>query len=130
MVVLGYLLIIISSIAKAVMDKVNFHFENSIFNSNKLNKRFWDKKISWRNKWWNGDKSKGERFFLSSTILVFITDAWHLFQSIMLFSLFTGLYFIFSDSSLYSNLIHLISTSIMFRFIFTFIFHSILEKKL
>ncbi len=129
MIVLGYILIIIASVAKAVMDKVNFHFERSIFNNpEKFNPLFWNPVISWKNKWRDGNSEKGEKFLFSSTILVFTTDAWHRFQSIMLFSLFIGLYFIFSDSSLYNNLIHLIITSIMFRFIFTFVFHSVLEK--
>ena len=39
---------------------------------------FWDPKISWRNKWKNGDPAQGERFPGSSTIFVFLTDAWHL----------------------------------------------------
>ena len=129
MIVLGYILIFIASIAKAVMDKVNFHFEGSIFNNKEKFKRiFWDSSISWKNKWWNGDISKGEKFYLSSTILVFTTDAWNLFQSIMLFSLFIGLYFIFSGNTLYSNLIHLFITSIMFRLIFNFVFHKTLTQ--
>lgn len=170
MIILGYILIIIASIAKAIMDKVNFHFDRSIFNNpEKFNPLFWNPDISWKNKWvvkkpktvvgklfrklvynpieylfkksvnfinsiltllnlpwklYSGNKE----LTLKSTILVFITDAWHRFQSIMLFSLFIGLCFIFSDSSIYNNLIHLIITSIMFRFIFTFVFHSVLEK--
>lgn len=32
---------------------------------------------SWQNKWKNGDPAQGEKFFLSSTVLAFTTDAPH-----------------------------------------------------
>jgi hypothetical protein len=40
---------------------------------------YWHKNKSWKNKWKNGDKKQGEKFWLSSTIFVLFTDAWHLF---------------------------------------------------
>ena len=40
---------------------------------------FWVKNLSWRNKWKNGDKKQGEKFFGSSRWFVLFTDAWHLF---------------------------------------------------
>jgi hypothetical protein len=40
--------------------------------------------MSWRNKWQWGDKANGEKFFLSSTMLSFLTDGWHLFKALML----------------------------------------------
>ena len=45
----------------------------------KGNPLFWHKNKSWQNKWKNGDKKQGERFWLSSTFFVAQTDAWHLF---------------------------------------------------
>ena len=45
----------------------------------KGNPLFWHKNKSWQNKWKNGDKSQGEKFWLSSTFFVAQTDAWHLF---------------------------------------------------
>jgi hypothetical protein len=41
------------------------------------NDQYWNPNISWRNKWRNGDKAQGERFFLSSRSLVFTTDGYH-----------------------------------------------------
>jgi hypothetical protein len=35
---------------------------------------------SWRNKWKNGYPADGERFWGSSTIFVWLTDGWHLFD--------------------------------------------------
>ena len=40
---------------------------------------FWIKNVSSKNKWKNGDKKQGEKFFGSSRWFVALTDAWHLF---------------------------------------------------
>jgi len=45
------------------------------------NDKFWNPNISWRNKWKNGDRSQGEKFLLSSTILVSTTDAYHMLRT-------------------------------------------------
>ena len=68
-----------AAIFVAVMDKISFHYNDSIFS--KLNELFWNPKESWRNKWKKGTTDK-ERFPLSSTVLVGLTDAWHLFKSL------------------------------------------------
>ena len=63
---------ILSGICKAVMDLS----EESKIKGNPL---FWHKNKSWQNKWKNGDKTQGERFWGSSRWFVLFTDAWHLF---------------------------------------------------
>ena len=80
MYIVVIILAILAGVSEAVMDKINFHFEKSVFK--RLNPLFWDSSVSWKNKWKDGDKSKGERFFGSSTFLVFVTDGWHLFKVI------------------------------------------------
>jgi len=42
-------------------------------------KTYWIKAFSWQNKYKNGDKKQGEKFFGSSRWFVAFTDAWHLF---------------------------------------------------
>ena len=79
----------ISAVCKAIMDTLQFHYEQSIFANDKS--EFWNPLISWKNKWKNGDKLQGEKFLFSSTIFVWTTDAWHFFQSIMLTSFFLAL---------------------------------------
>lgn len=74
-------LIIISAVANSVMDTLKFRFGRSIFNRSQW-LQFCGPQ-SWRNKWKDGLEGK-EKFMFSSTILVFITDAWHLSQFIML----------------------------------------------
>lgn len=75
------LFVSLAAVSESVMDKLQFHFERSVFARLK-NKQWWNPKTSWRNKWKNGNKEEGEKFFLSSTIFVFTTDAWHLFKTI------------------------------------------------
>lgn len=89
MILIGLLLMIISGVANAVMDKIQFHFHDSIFR-NMGSWEFWNPEVSWSNKWKDGCKDKGERFFLSSTVLVFTTDAWHLFKFVRVNSLIIG----------------------------------------
>jgi hypothetical protein len=72
LIILSVVFAILSGICKAVMDLS----EESKIKGNPL---FWHKNKSWQNKWKNGDKKQGEKFWLSSRQLVWITDAWHLF---------------------------------------------------
>lgn len=67
----------------SVMDVLKTRYNTSIFASWK-NQTWLKPSLSWRNKWKDGDKSQGERFFGSSTFLVWITDFWHLAKMLML----------------------------------------------
>ena len=79
------ILLFISALAKAIQDKLQFHFEKSVFMSVK-NPQYWNPVISWKNKYKNYDKTRGERFLGSSTIFVSLLDGWHLFGLIRDFS--------------------------------------------
>ena len=72
LIILSVVFSILSGISKAVMDLS----EESKIKGNPL---FWHKNKSWQNKWKNGDKTQGERFWGSSRWFVLFTDAWHLF---------------------------------------------------
>ena len=72
LIILSVVFSILSGISKAVMDLS----EESKIKGNPL---FWHKNKSWQNKWKNGDKKQGEKFFGSSRWFVAFTDAWHLF---------------------------------------------------
>ena len=78
-------LIILTGVCNAVMDTLMVFFTTSRFR--KLNPLFWDFNKSWINKWKNGDKAQGEKFWGSSTFFVAFTDVWHLFKTIMIFCL-------------------------------------------
>ena len=50
--VIAYLLLIISGVSKAIMDKINFHYSESVFVT--LNGLFWNPVYSWMNKYKEG----------------------------------------------------------------------------
>jgi len=73
----------LASILNGAMDS-NFNmFSSSVFSTFK-NQNFWNPSLSWVNKWKDGDRANGERFFGSSTFLVWTTDSWHLIKMIFL----------------------------------------------
>ena len=79
------LMLMIAAAANATMDKLSFRYGESIFARQPASWQHWlNPAISWPNKWKNGDRRQGDRFPLSSTALVWTTDAWHLCKSIML----------------------------------------------
>ena len=81
---ISVIFIILAGICNAVMDIIQFKFQGSVFIKFPKLKQWADPKLSWRNKWKDGDPSQGERFFLSSTVFVWITDLWHFAQSFMI----------------------------------------------
>ena len=59
-------------------DAISFNYEETFFANPFFNDQFFNPKISWQNKWKDGDKLKGERWLTSSNLTVFLTDYWHL----------------------------------------------------
>ena len=115
-------LLFIAGVSKAVMDKINFHFEKSIFV--KLNGLFWNPVYSWTNKYKGGVYTWGPRFWGSTTFFVSFTDAWHLFQMIYGFTFASGFVLLGMFSTWWIAVIgyvfHRIVFEIFFDKIFTF----------
>jgi hypothetical protein len=105
------------------MDKINFHFDKSIF-FDKKNKLFWNPNESWKNKW--KDDLKTEKFPGSSTIFVFTTDAWHLFKFFKNTSLFIGLPLLYLGG--FNMILSIVISRIIYGLIFTLFFDKILVK--
>lgn len=80
------ILIILAAIANSVMDCLKFRFYKSVFNQESKRWYGFVEPMSWLNKWKNRDVKQGEAYWLSSTVLVFTTDLWHLAQMIMITS--------------------------------------------
>ena len=78
------ILLIIAGIANAMMDTLKSQWPISRWIDIPASHWWyqWGGPGSHRNKWKNGNKAEGPRFFLSSTALVFLTDGWHFFQMI------------------------------------------------
>jgi len=82
--------ITVAGFCEGVMDTLQFHFYQSTF-AQSPHHVFWNPTESWRNKYRDGDPSKGPRFFLSTTWLVSLTDGWHLFKLLRNIFLFLAL---------------------------------------
>ena len=78
MIVVSLSLWVLAAICNAVMDTLAHHFAASIFT--KWSWNFWDPRLSWGNKRYDDDKWYG---WVNNTILVWVTDGWHLFQMLM-----------------------------------------------
>lgn len=102
---------LLAGLSKAVMDTLVHHYDKSIFNG--LNLLWWNPKHSWKSKYKDYTPTLGPRFLGSTTVFVFATDAWHLFQMIFLMS-FTLSIFMIPDFDV--NL--LLVASVMFRVVF------------
>lgn len=97
------ILLLLGSFWEASMDAIGtpHNYEASIWKKladyfdkkgkTNLGAAFWDNRLAWRNKWKEGDPTKGERFFGSSTFLVMFMDGWHVVKAIWLFHLFAAL---------------------------------------
>ena len=75
---ISLILMALSGACKSISDTCLFHYDTSIFKG----KLFFNSNESWKMKYKNGDKAQGDRFFLSSTVLVGFTDSFHLFGMI------------------------------------------------
>ena len=84
------ILIIIIAICNAIMNTISHHYSTSIFTTYyyRFPARFWDPYYSWRNKYIGGDPRNGRvKWFWKINKPVQITDAWHLFKTIMIVSM-------------------------------------------
>ena len=79
-------LIFIAGAANGIMDDLQFHYADTVF-AKFENQRFWNPEISWTNKYAHDKegviiKPLKPAFIGSTTFLVSLTDAWHLFKLI------------------------------------------------
>jgi len=121
MIILTILFFLLSGGAEGVMDHLQFHYDK--------HNVFWNPKLSWVNKYKFGNPIAGERFFLSTTILVWLTDGWHLMKMIRTTTLTLGIAFLLTHlgisfwlSAIYSTL-----AVILFKLAFTAVYN-ILKK--
>lgn len=71
-------LIFLAGASKGFNETLTFHFKTFHQKFPNANPQWFNPSISWRNKYRNGDRSQGNRFFLSNTVLVMTTDQYHL----------------------------------------------------
>lgn len=75
------IMVLCASVSNSAMDVLWSRYDSSVFSSLPARSRQWfDPRISYKNKWKDGDRTHGEAFFLSSKAFVAVTDAWHFFK--------------------------------------------------
>lgn len=84
------ILLLLAGVCKGLMDLISFHWSKAP-EWMKSREGFWNPKLSWRNKWKDGQPEKGEAYLFSSSLLVAFTDGWHLLQMVFLTSIATAL---------------------------------------
>lgn len=125
--IVGLILVSLSAISEAMMDKLQFHFHKSIFKFNpvKYNQLFWDPSMSWENKYKENSMTE-PKFYGSTTIFVFVTDAWHLFKFLRNVFLFIGLPLLCLSGI--NLILSVIIARVLYGLIFTLFFDIFLEK--
>ena len=86
----AHLFVALASFCKAIKDTLAFHYGKSVFAG--LDPQFWNPNISWKNKYADWPDDPSPAFILSDTVFVFLTDAWHLFDFLMLMCLFIAIH--------------------------------------
>jgi hypothetical protein len=117
MVAQKIILFLLAGCFEGIMDHLQFHFDK--------NNYFWNPSLSWKNKWKNGDKSQGERFFLSSTVFVFTTDGWHLMKWFRNRMIDTLIFLFLYDIMIWH---YALSITLLFRIVYGIGFHITYKK--
>lgn len=120
--VLTIVLLIVSFSAYSVKETLQFHFYSSVFKN--LNYKYWNPYYSWERKYKRDHKTP--RFFGSTTFLVPLTDAFHLFQFIFLNCWMLALAINMSRFPVYINFIGI---RLIYSIVFNSMFDRILIKK-
>ena len=81
---ISLVLVMLAGMCNAIMDIIQFKYNQSIFSTYPSLDQWANPMTSWRNKWKDGINLKGERFPFSSTVFVWVTDLWHFGQSFMI----------------------------------------------
>jgi len=133
---ISLILIALAGALNATYEILFTGFNQSIFK--KLNPEFWNPLESWKFKWASPFPQPAEdkwyyfgflprykeRFPYSSTVFVFLTDAWHLFKALMLGCIMLA---VVNYSVLVTPFIDFILLYVTFTFTFTMFFDYILR---
>jgi hypothetical protein len=91
-IIVAAFLWLIAGAANGVMDTLFVHYSSSVFATEKVNAQYWDPYTSWENKYAKDAEGNlmqplRQKFFGSTTFLVWLTDGWHLMKQIMLLAI-------------------------------------------
>ena len=101
---MSFTLIFLAGVFEGYMDVLQFHWGKFLKN-HKCNVWYWNPKLSWENKYKDNDPKKGEKFLGSTTVMVFLTDGWHLMKWFRNISLFSSLpFFVYNYIPISNNI--------------------------
>lgn len=127
---LTYIALFLAGASNGIMDLLSFRFRSSVFDKKQFNRHYWNPSYSWSSKWKKGNPAYGERYLLSSTAFVFLTDAWHLFQWIMITFIALSVVFYTPQNNILITIIEFIALRfVFFQLGFWATFESTLLKK-
>lgn len=94
--IIPILFLVAAGMAKGLADRINFH-QGTL--PEFMHSGFWlmhgdpamDIPASWTNKYKNHDHTQGPAFYGSATFLVWLTDGWHLMQSLFIWCSIIGM---------------------------------------
>ncbi len=113
------ILVIIGSICSAIMDTLKDHFPVSIFKN--LNNQWWNPEISWKNKIFYKHQTNWKKYVPDS-----LSDAWHTFKTIMLWSLIGAIVFY---SPIFYNYGYFIIYGFSWILVFNLFYNHLLVKR-
>lgn len=79
LLLIAFLLIAIGGMCYGLKETLTHHYGAFAAHFPEANPLWWNPAESWRNKYEDGDPANGAAFPGSTTVLVFLTDAYHLF---------------------------------------------------
>lgn len=71
-------LALLGGAADGINQKISFHYDEFKARFPGADDQFWNPGLSWTNKYKNHDPTQGRRSFLSTSVLVWTTDGYHL----------------------------------------------------
>lgn len=131
--VYSLIFIILAAICNAVMDACSHYYYRSIFT--RYSDLYWNADRSWLNKYIDRSPEKGFRkIFLGFNYPVFLTDAWHLFKSLMIVFLILSITFAWSNNPPFITtwwfyLVIIIVLGTIWNVVFNLFYNHLLIKK-
>ena len=77
--ILPFVLLIIAGVCEGFVEALKYRYP-VVRARLGVSERWWNPSLSWLNKYRNGNPDHGARFWLSTTALVWLTDAYHFFN--------------------------------------------------
>jgi len=71
----------LGGVSDGIAETLKFHYDHFKHRFPDANDNLWNPDLSYKRKWKNGDPEQGERYLMSSSLLAWTTDPYHLLQS-------------------------------------------------